>query len=272
MSDIKNTEHLSQKDKEKLEYFFNKYSLAWYIEKEYKRLQNKTWLEQQGKKTKEVLTESEAINNSINDKYQSKYNPNVRNFNSAVFEFTDILRVFTKPMGHTITIYDGYIEYQKTGDELKVITKMGSNIISAPIMLSGTLLSLKSAIALGAASSVFLTPIGGTIVGIGVFVAGVGTSYWVSDNFSTALNAGINGVVDYIRETDINFAIDLTPREKEYFNAAHCHKTTEKIQREARSHILINDYKISPPLINNQPNLVTLKNMQTFRKTILLGE
>lgn len=64
MNDINNTEHLSQKDKEKLEYFFEKYSLAWYIEKEYKRLQNKTWKEQQGEKIKEGLAEFEATNNS----------------------------------------------------------------------------------------------------------------------------------------------------------------------------------------------------------------
>lgn len=272
MNDIKNTEHLSQKDKEKLEYFFEKYSLAWYIEKEYKRLQNKTWKEQQGEKIKEGLAEFEATNNSVNDKYQLKYNPNVRNLNSAIFEFTDILRVFTKPIGNTIIIYDGYIEYEKTDDELKAITKMGSGIASAPVMVSGTSLSLKAAIAAGAASSVFLTPIGGTIVGIGVFVVGVGASYWASDNFGTALNAGMNGVIDYIRETDISFTIDLTSQEKEYLNAAHCHRTTEKMQKETRKHILINDYEITPPLINNKPNLITLKNMQTFRKAMQAGE
>lgn len=38
MNEIKNTGHLNKKDKESLRYFFEEYSLAWYIEKEYQRL------------------------------------------------------------------------------------------------------------------------------------------------------------------------------------------------------------------------------------------
>lgn len=272
MSEIANTKHLNQKDKDRLEYFFEKYSLAWYVEREYKRLQNKTSQEQQGEEAKESLVKFDTINDNINKEYMQKYSPNMRNFNSAVFEFTDAIRVFIKPIGNIINIYDGYIEYKKTGDELKVITKIGSNITSGSIMIAGGYASFKSAIAIGAASSVFLTPIGGAIVGIGIFVVGIGTSYWISDNFGIALNAGTNGVIDYIRATDFSFASNLIIEEEKQLNTVHFRKTIDRMQNSTKRCLLINDHEMMPPLINNQPNLSTLKNMELLREKIRLKD
>ncbi|RDU61467.1 hypothetical protein CQA53_10090 [Helicobacter didelphidarum] len=227
MNEIKNTEHLSQKDKESLQYFFEKYTLSWYVEREYKRLQNKTPLEQQGESAKEGLATTGTTIEIANQRTAPTYNPNIKSLNTAVFEFTEMARVITKPIGNIVNFYDAYIEYEKTRDGIKVVTKIASNNANTPILIAGTAASLKSAIATGAASSTFLTPVGGTIVGIGVFVIGVGTSYWVSDNFGTTLNAGMNGVIDFIRENDLSFG--FTQWETERVNVAHCHKTMERL-------------------------------------------
>lgn len=261
MSEIKNAEHLSRKDKENLQYFFEEYSLAWYIEKEYKRLQDKTYLEQQSEKGKEMLGKIESANESLHKNFQQKSTLAIHTLRKSIFEVSDMIRVFTKPTGQFINIYDGFIEYEKTGDEIKVATKIGSNIIGSSVMIAGGYASFKMSVAAAAASSVFLTPIGGAIVGIAVFVAGIGTSYWISDNFGTAINTGVNGVIDFIRETDFTF----NPSDSRFIeydkldnasaihliNTAHCHQTFEKRNRQIFLRYVLGDIYKKQIFINN---------------------
>lgn len=239
MNEIKNTEHLNKKDKENLQDFFEKYSLAWHIAKEFERLQNKTRLEQQAEKAKERLAEISTSVDVVAEHNRPKPTSVVRTLKTSIFEVSDMIRVFTKPVGHFVNIHDGFVEYKKTGDTIKVVTKIGSNVASGSIMMAGGYASLKAAIAAGTASSVFLTPIGGAIVGIAVFVTGIGASYWISDNFGTALNAGVNGVIDYIRETDFTFSPNFIEYNKldtvstaHLINTAHCHQTFETRNRQ----------------------------------------
>ena len=268
MNEIKNTEHLNKKDKENLQDFFEKYSLAWHIAKEFERLQDKTRLEQQAEKAKEKLAEISTSVDVVAEYNKPKSTSVIRTLKTSIFEVSDMIRVFTKPVGHFVNIYDGFVEYKKTGDTIKVVTKIGSNIASGSIMIAGGYASFKAAVAAGAASSVFLTPIGGAIVGIAVFVAGIGTSYWISDNFGTALNAGANGVVDYIRETDFTFSPNYIEYNKldatsttQLINTAHCHQTFETRNRQKflryglgnthKKQIFINNINVTDKLYTN---------------------
>lgn len=137
MNEIKNTEHLNKKDKENLQDFFEKYSLAWHIAKEFERLQDKTRLEQQAEKAKEKLAEISTSVDVVAEYNKPKSTSVIRTLKTSIFEVSDMIRVFTKPVGHFVNIYDGFVEYKKTGDTIKVVTKIGSNIASGSIMIAG---------------------------------------------------------------------------------------------------------------------------------------
>ncbi|MGX3045813.1 hypothetical protein [Helicobacter sp. T3_23-1056] len=164
-------------------------------------------------------------------------------------------------VSNQLTAIDAVIEYEKTGDGIKVSLKVGASFIKSKIFEFGAATSIRAAIITFIALAIAgMSIVGATIIGIVVLTIGVSISWWVSQKAEEL----INNMGSYIEK----FSISLTPQQREYFSTSHCHKTMTNIQNNARRQILINGYPAPKSLIDTFPDNNTLKNIQSIREQL----
>lgn len=184
---------------------------------------------------------------------------------SAIKPFKLIISRFS----NQLTAIDAVIEYEKTSDGLKVSLRIGESFIKSKIFEVGVASSIRaSIIAFIALAIAGMSIVGAIIFGIAVLTIGIGISWWISQKAEQLINDTSALIIDYIKKIDLTFSISLTPQEREYFNAAHCHRTITNIQNNAMHKILINGYTAQMLIIDNSPNDETLKDMQILREQL----
>ena len=187
---------------------------------------------------------------------------NVGNFSNAttIAEQSEKLKHIVKPfriiltrVSNQLLAVDALIEYQKTGDGLKVTLKIGATIIADRIFQIGVVASVGIAITAFIATAIAgISIAGAVVVGIAIFIGGVAISYWISKQIEKLIDYAGGFIIDYIREVDFYF----TEQEVRQLSVAHCHKTTERnMQRLLRNHnqkgVFINGIDVTDKLYPN---------------------
>ncbi|QOQ95463.1 hypothetical protein [Helicobacter cinaedi] len=154
---------------------------------------------------------------------------------TTIAEQSEKLKHIVKPFRFILTrvsnqllAVDALIEYQKTGDGLKVVLKVGATIVADRIFQIGVVASAGIAITAFIATAIAsVSIVGAVVVGIAIFIGGVAISWWISKQVEKLVNYVGGFMIDYIREADFYF----TEQEMQQLSVAHCHKTTQRIMQ-----------------------------------------
>jgi len=162
-------------------------------------------------------------------------------------------RIITSRTGNQLTFIDALIEYQKTGDGLKVALKVGATIIADRIFQIGVVVSAGTAITAFIATAIAgIGIVGAVMVGIAIFAGTVAVFYWISKQAEKYINNFGSLMIDFIREADFYF----TEEEVKQLSVAHCHKTTKRNMQRFLGHpnqkeIFINGENVTNTLYPN---------------------
>ncbi|WP_337195709.1 hypothetical protein [Campylobacter sp. B0100352/1] len=138
-------------------------------------------------------------------------------------------KIIIKRADNTLGVIDALIEYQKTGDGLKVIVKIGSETVASKLFIIGAKIAIQAAISAFVAIAIFT---GSATLGILAGIAIVGTAmvalWWINSKIESWLKEYGISFVDVMREFETHLSLGLTSNERYYYNLAHCHKTQIK--------------------------------------------
>lgn len=196
---------------------------------------------EQDKAKIKALQEKNKLKKEYHQKDIQNVNSIVGTINNALTagEIIEKIEHIVKPFkiiisraSNQLTFVDALIEYQKTGDGLKVTIKIGATVIADRIFQIGVAVSTGMTITAFIATAIAgVGIVGAVVVGIAIFVGAVAISWWISKQAEKMLNYVGSFMIDYIREADFYF----TEAEMRQLSVAHCHKTTQRIiQRFSR--------------------------------------
>ncbi|EOV5462887.1 hypothetical protein ACOQXD_001815 [Campylobacter jejuni] len=131
-------------------------------------------------------------------------------------------KIIIKRADNTLSAIDALIEYQKTKDGLKVIVKIGSEVVASQLFAMGIPIISTAAIT---TFSVMVIYTSSALLGVLAAISIVGTGmiifWWINSKIQNWLKEGGISFIDFMRE----FETHLSSEEKYYYNLAHCHKT-----------------------------------------------
>ncbi|PZT47221.1 hypothetical protein B6S12_10250, partial [Helicobacter valdiviensis] len=175
---------------------------------------------------KEVEEENLAYQNNIqNIQGVTSFVNNALDIGSQTFKTLEPyllpFKIIIKRADNTLSVIDGIIEYQKTGDGLKVIAKLATGFIVDTIFVVGTKIIIAQAISAFVAMAVYAGSITlGVLVGVVIITIGVAALWWIS-----------SGLKEWLEKHGISLddlTTNFTPQELKKINVAHCHRAYEK--------------------------------------------
>ncbi|MGM8975152.1 hypothetical protein ACTFDJ_05440, partial [Campylobacter jejuni] len=109
--------------------------------------------------------------------------------------------IIIKRVDNTLSAIDALIEYQKTGDGLKVIVKFGSEIIASQLFKTGTRIVAQAAISTFVATAIYTGSITlGILAGVTIVTAGIAALWWINSKIEDWLKDSGISFIDFIRE------------------------------------------------------------------------
>ncbi|MGM9073645.1 hypothetical protein ACTFDP_06810, partial [Campylobacter jejuni] len=156
----------------------------------------------------ELLKEVEDVNKTENFMHQNEvqtwksatgFISNARDTISSFFKNLEPyllpFNIIIKRVDNTLSAIDALIEYQKTGDGLKVIVKFGSEIIASQLFKTGTRIVAQAAISTFVATAIYTGSITlGILAGVTIVTAGIAALWWINSK-----------IEDWLKDSGISF-------------------------------------------------------------------